>query len=387
MSSLELRFEPAQMPLNADALRQEVREFLAEMRASGVYQPGPAGWAEINRPFCLEVGRRGWLGMTWPRRYGGHERSALERYVVTEELFANSAPVRVIQATDRQNGELILRFGSEWQKLTFLPKFASGGTACAIGLSEPDSGSDLSAIRTRATKVDGGWRVNGRKVWTSSAHYSDYMTVLLRTGPIDPENRHGGMTRMLVDMSWNGMTVRPIYQMTGEHDFNEVTFDDMFVPDDMVVGEVGTAWKQLGTELAHERSSPDRWTAQLHLLRSLVDQIGLEPTEPQAQAIGRLVSHLWTLQNMSASVAGMLDRGLNPSVEASIAKDLGTHYEQEIPHLARMLVNEADRAALPTSESFNDILRYSLLFAPALTIRGGAREMLRNNIARGLGLR
>ena len=386
MSHRDLRFEPVQLPFDAQALRQEVRDFLAKMQRDGIYKVGPAGWAEVNRPFCLALGKRGWLGMTWPKRYGGHARSELERYVVTEELLANAAPIRMQQAADRQNGPLILQFGGEWQKQTFLPRFARGEASCAIGLSEPDSGSDLAAIRTRAEKVEGGWKVNGRKVWTSSAHYAQYMTLLLRTGG-KGETRHAGMTRFLVDLAWKGITIRPIVHMTGEHDFNEVTFDDVFAPDNMVIGEVDEAWKQLGAELTHERSSPDRWTAQLHLLRHLVDKVGIQPDRVEAQSVGRLVAHLWTLRNMSASIAGMLDRGLNPSVEAAIVKDLGTHYEQDIPHVARALIGEGRRAALPDNDPFSKALRYNLLFAPALTIRGGTREMLRNNIARGLGLR
>lgn len=387
MSSLDLRFQPAEMPPNAAQLRAEVRFFLADMRTKGIYTPGPAGWAEVNRPFCIELGKRGWLGMTWPKKYGGHERSAMERYVVTEELLANGAPIRALQAADRQNGPLILHYGTEWQKQTFLPKFASGEASCAIGLSEPDSGSDLAGIRTRGVKVEGGWKVSGRKVWTSSAHYSQYMTLLARTGEAGGE-RHAGMTRFLIDLSSSGIEIRPIYHMTGEYDFNEVVFDDVFVADEMLIGEVGQAWKQLSMELAHERSSPDRWTAQLHVLAQLLDHLDDEGHDRLAmQSVGRLVSHLWTLRNMSASVAGMLDRGLNPSIEASIVKDLGTHYEQEIPHVARLLVGEEARAMLPEDDSFARVLKYNLLFAPALTIRGGTREMLRNNIARGLDLR
>ena len=386
MSNAELRFEPAEMPSNVAELRAEVRAFLAQMRARGVYQPGPAGWAEVNRPFCIELGKRGWLGMTWPKKYGGHERSAMERYVVTEELLANGAPIRSAQAADRQNGPLILHYGTEWQKMTFLPQFASGAASCAIGLSEPDSGSDLGGIRTRGVRVEGGWRLTGQKVWTSSAHYSQYMTVLARTGEAGAQ-RHAGMTRFLIDLSWSGIAIRPIYHMTGEYDFNEVTYDDVFVPDEMLIGAVGEAWQQLSMELAHERSSPDRWTAQLHVLARLLDHLDEGADRHARQSVGRLVAHLWTLQKMSASVAWMLERGLNPSIEASIVKDLGTHYEQEIPHMARALVGEGERAALPEDDPLVRILKYNLLFAPALTIRGGTREMLRNNIARGLGLR
>ena len=402
MSDPDFRFTPVDLPAHAEKLRQEVRAFVKEALASGLYKVDGRGWARHDRKVSREIGRRGWIGMTWPKAYGGHERTALERYVVTEELLAQGVPMRAHWSADRQNGPLLLEFGSEWQKQTFLPKFAAGEEGCAIGLSEPDSGSDLAGIRTKAVKVEGGWRVNGRKVWTSNVHNVSYMTLLLRTDSADSaQGRHGGMTRFLVDMGWKGITVRPILQMTGEHDFNEVTFDDVFMPDSMVVGEVNGAWKQLGRELAHERSAPDRWTAVLPLLKMTIDRLGSadhplgsadhrmgdSPDRMARQSIGRMASHLWTLRNMSLSVFGMLERGENPVIEASLVKDLGTHYEQEIPHAVRTLLPEALRAQWPADDQFNAVLHFHLLAAPSITIRGGTREILRNAVARGLGLR
>ena len=206
--------------------------------------------------------------MTWPKKYGGHERHALERYVVTEELLAGGAPVRWHWTADRQTGPVILEFGTEEQRLRFLPMIASGCCCIAIGLSEPDSGSDLAAITTRAVKVNSGWTLNGRKLWTSNAQHSQFMTCFVRTST-DLDDRHAGISRFLVDMKWDGVEVRPVLNMVAEHDMNEVTFDDVFVPESMVVGEVGGAWKQIGKELAYERSAPDRWTFALHLLRHL----------------------------------------------------------------------------------------------------------------------
>ena len=431
VSDPDFRFRPVDLPAHAEKLRQEVRAFVKEALASGLYKVDGRGWARHDRKVSREIGRRGWIGMTWPKAYGGHERTALERYVVTEELLAQGVPMRAHWSADRQNGPLLLEFGSEWQKQTFLPKFAAGEEGCAIGLSEPDSGSDLAGIRTKAVKVEGGWRVNGRKVWTSNVHNVSYMTLLLRTDSADSaQGRHGGMTRFLVDMGWKGITVRPILQMTGEHDFNEVTFDDVFMPDSMVVGEVNGAWKQLGRELAHERSAPDRWTAVLPLLKMTIDRLGSadhrmgsadhrmgspdhrmgaadqrmdgdadhplgsadhrmgdSPDRMARQSIGRMAAHLWTLRNMSLSVFGMLERGENPVIEASLVKDLGTHYEQEIPHAVRALLPEGLRAQWPADDQFNAVLHFHLLAAPSITIRGGTREILRNAVARGLGLR
>jgi len=379
-------FEPAELPANSAELRREVREFLVEEVAAGTFVPDSHGWARTNSAFSRKLGARGWIGMTWPKRYGGGERHALERYVITEELLAGGAPVRGHWTADRQTGPLILAFGTEAQRLRFLPEIAAGRCNIAIGLSEPDSGSDLAAIRTKAERVDGGWKINGRKAWTSNAHNAQFMTAFVRTSA-DPANRHSGVSRFLIDMAWPGVTVRPIINMIGEHDLNEVTLDDVYVPEDMVIGEVGGAWKQIGTELAHERSAPDRWLASHDLLRRVIDGAGAIPDRSKRVPIGRAIAHLWTLQNMSMSIAGMLERGQNPSFEASIVKDLATHYDQEIPKLARQVISEDQRTRFPIDGGYEASLYYNLLYSPALTIKGGTREILRNNIARGLGLR
>ncbi len=384
MSTPSFRFSPAELPPGARNLRQEVREFLAQERMAGCVQRSSYGWARNDASFSEKLGARGWIGMTWPRRYGGHERHALERYVVTEELLAGGAPVRWHWTADRQTGPLILEFGTEAQRLRFLPQIACGKCCIAIGLSEPDSGSDLAAIRTKAAKVAGGWRINGRKVWTSNAQHAQFMTSFVRTSS-DENDRHAGISRFLIDMSWNGVRVRPILNLLAEHDMNEVTFDDVFVPDEMVLGEPGSAWKQIGKELTYERSAPDRWLAAFDLLLRSVDQAGA--SAHSRQALGRAMAHLWTLKHMSMSIAGMLERGENPSIEASIVKDLGTQFDQEVPALARQISGGLDGAAAVTHPAYEESLYYNLLYSPALTIKGGTREILRNNIARGLGLR
>ena len=386
MNAPRFRFAPAELPEDADEIRNQVRAFLAEERASGSLRRNSHGWARNDAAFSQRLGARGWIGMTWPKQYGGHERHALERYVVTEELLAGGAPVRWHWTADRQTGPLILEFGTEQQRLRFLPEIAAGRCCIAIGLSEPDSGSDLAAIQTRAVKVDGGWTLNGRKLWTSNAQHAQFMTCFVKTSS-NPEDRHAGISRFLLDMKWNGITVRPVLNMVAEHDMNEVVLDNVFVRDDMVIGEVGGAWKQIGTELAYERSAPDRWLASFDLLLRTLDKARPTPSQRQRDSLGRAVAHLWTLRNMSMSVAGMLQRGLNPSVEASMVKDLATHFDQEVPNLARIVAGEGQRGAQPPDPAYEDSLYYNLLYSPALTIKGGTREILRNNIARGLGLR
>jgi alkylation response protein AidB-like acyl-CoA dehydrogenase len=326
--------------------------------------------------------------MTWPKKYGGHERSHLERYVVTEELLAARAPTRAHSTADRQSGPVILRYGQEEIRQKILPQIARGELCFCIGLSEPNSGSDVFAASTRATKTDGGWLVNGRKIWTSNAHQSDYMIALLRTSPATKENRRHGLTQFLVDMTTPGITTRPIINLTGSHDFNEVVFDDAFLPDSHLIGEVDMAWKQATDELAYERSGPDRWIETFSCLVELVRVAGEEPSERLAEGIGREVAHLATLRRMSLSVAGMLQAGKTPAVEAAVVKDLGTNFEQALPDKVRLLAPETGDA-LPDSNDnrFEEALRYATLIAPKLTIQGGTREVLRGIIARGLGLR
>ena len=176
-------FPPPEMPPGTDALRAEVRAFLAKSRTAEGWRPDSDFGSDWSASFSRALGARGWIGMTWPKRYGGHERSALERYVVIEELLAAGVPVYAHWVADRQSGPLLLRFGSEEQRQTILPRIAAGECYFAIGMSEPDSGSDLASVRTRAVRTNDGWRIDGTKVWTSNAHRSHYMIALCRTGP------------------------------------------------------------------------------------------------------------------------------------------------------------------------------------------------------------
>jgi alkylation response protein AidB-like acyl-CoA dehydrogenase len=378
-----LRFELADLPPTMHALRAEVRSFLKDTLGDRPAILRAQAWRDFDPDFSRKVGARGWIGMTWPKKWGGHERSFLERYVVTEEMLAAGAPLGAHRVADRQSGPILLRFGTEAQCEEFLPKIVRGELAFAIGMSEPDSGSDLASIRARATRTEGGFVLDGTKIWTTQAHRCQYMLGLFRTAP-PTEDKHQGLSQFVIDLGLPGIAIRPILDLSGEHHFNEVVFDNVFIRSTALVGVEGRGWEQVSTELAYERSGPERYLSSIALLMELIRAESRRTERRGAVAIGRLVAHLATLRQMSLSVASMLERGEKPNAEAAVVKDLGTTFEQEIPEVVHGLLNVEPTASGVELEA---VLGSLLLAAPAFSLRGGTREILRGIIARELGLR
>jgi alkylation response protein AidB-like acyl-CoA dehydrogenase len=369
----------------AEALRSEVRAFLESSIRDRTPLQRAESWNGFDRAFSRALGTRGWLGMTWPKRYGGHERSSFERYVVVEETLAAGAPVSAHWIADRQSGPTLLKFGTEAQKDAILPRIAAGECVFCIGMSEPDSGSDLAAVRTRAEKVEGGWRVTGTKLWTTNAHEADYMILFCRSSG-SPADRHKGTSQLLIDMkATEGMTVRPILDLAGQHHFNEVHFDAAFVPETALIGEEGAGWGQVMSELAFERSGPERFLSSIQLLLELIRALEGSDSDLAQLTIGRLTAHLLALRQLSRGVATLLEAHADASIQAAVVKDLGATFEQDLPEIARTLVD-----AEPDRQSTRDllaVLAYTMMSAPSFSLRGGTREILRGIIARGLGVR
>jgi len=363
----------------AHALRSEVRDFLEAERAANTFAPACDSWSDFSESFSRKLGARGWLGMTWPKVYGGYERPLLERWVVTEELLAAGAPVGAHWIADRQSGPQILRHGTEEQKRFFLPRIAKGECYFAIGMSEPGAGSDLSSVRTRAERTSGGWKLTGQKVWTSWAHLAHWSIVFCRTSP-PAEDRHAGFSQFIVDLAWPGVTIRPIINLAGEHHFNEVYFDAVFVPDDRVLGNIGAGWSQLMGELALERSGPERFLSTFPLLAAFAERAEAE----NETALGTLVAELFSLRQMSYSVAGRLMAGVTPSVEAALVKDVGTLFEQRIQEVVREGLTVA---TLMADDNLQRHYTRAVLRSPSFTLRGGTSEILRGVVARAVGLR
>ena len=368
---------------SAEALRAEVRDFLARELADFPASKRIKTWAGFSDEFSRKLGERGWIGMTWPREYGGQGRSAIERYVVLEEMLAAGAPVAAHWIADRQSGPLLLKVGTEEQKRRILPMIARGECYFCIGMSEPDSGSDLAATRTRAVRVDGGWRINGTKLWTTYAHKSHYIILYCRTGQSD--DRHRGTSQFLIDLKTPGITVRPIVDISGATHFNEVVFEDVLVSDDALLGNEGEGWKQVMSELAYERSGPERFLSSFILLVELMRVLGQSPDAEAKRIVGRLGAHFVVMRQLSRSVAGLLQQGADPTLKASVVKDLGAVLEQELPEVLRGL---ADRTPdLGSTDMLEAVHAWAVLNVPSFSLRGGTREILRGIIARGLGLR
>ena len=361
-------------------LRIEVREFLQEQLAGMSISQRAHSWHGFNAGFSRQVAAKGWIGMVWPKQYGGGERSGLERYVMLEEMLAAGAPVSLHWTGDRQSGPLLLSLGTEAQKQKYVPRLAKAEIFFCIGLSEPDAGSDLANLRTRAVKVDGGWIINGTKVWTTGAHLKHYMIMLCRTQARDETNRHAGMSQFVVDLATPGLQIRPIQNLAGEHYFNEVVFTDCFVADDCLISTEGKGWKQAMGELALERSGPERFLTAAIMLQELVRLASKYPSQRATIEIGKLSAQLATLRRMSFSVASAMQQGIDVGTAGSFVKDLGSVFEQSIPDLARDLfdLGELD------DEDFLGVFRYVMLASPSFSIYGGTREILRGIISKAL---
>ena len=378
------RFDICRLPPEAEALRQKVWAFFEEELSHMTPLQRADSWDGFDRDFSRKMAAKGWIGLTWPERYGGHERTALERYVVLEEALVAGAPVSAHWIAERQSGPILLSFGNEEQCHKILPGIAKGELVFCIGMSEPDSGSDLASLRSPAKRSDDGWLLNGAKVWTTNAHEADYMIGLFRTST-DPDNRRGGLSQFLIDMKTPGITVNPIVDLPGREHFNEVVFEDVHLSHDCLIGTEGEGWDQVTAELAYERSGPERYLSSIQILLALVDELKANPSERGTIAVGELMARLATLRAMSLSLASMLEKGQNPSLEATMVKDLGTGFEQTLPDIAQSLIDLE-----PDPDSGSDmqmVLSFLIQAVPSFSLRGGTREILRGIIARGLGLR
>src|ERR1700722_5114176 len=385
-----VRFDATELTARELSLQAEVRAFLvAELGRDTGRRPGLGMNGAASREFSRKLGARGWLGMALPKRYGGAERRAVDRFVATEELLRYGAPAGPHSGgphglAGRQTGAVINRFGTDEQKARFLPGIASGEFGFSVGLSEPGAGSDLAAIRTRAVRDGDGWVISGQKVWTTGAHRNDYIVVLCRTS--DEPDRRDGLTQFIVDLAAPGLAVHPIAMLDGSADFNEVVFDNVAVGPDAVLGDLGHGWSQTTAELALERGGPDRFMSVYPVVEAFLREAGsAEPSclgEQARRFLGRATATFWVLRNMALSIARAVDRGESSVHQAALLKEMATRFEQDV--ITALLEVIDIQPACDSPSVFEQILCEAILTRPVFTIRGGTSEILRSVAAKAI---
>ena len=377
------------------AFRQEIRAFLAQELAHETVMED--GWiAGFSLEFSRKLGAHGWIGLTWPKKHGGQEKTYLDRVILTEELLRAGAPVAAHWLGDRQVGPALLAYGSEEQKAEILPRLTKGEIVFCLGMSEPGAGSDLASLRTKAVEEGDHFVITGQKIWTSFAHVADYVYLVARTDSNVP--KHKGISEFLIDMKLPGITVRPLVDITGEHHFNEVFFDSVRVPKRWLIGEKNRGWYQIASQLDYERSGIERLLSNYPLFRDTLkyaQETGLTRDPLVRNQLAQLQIDLEMGRLLVYRVAWMLTKGGVPNYEAAMAKCFCTEVEQRIAQTVSSLLGDyavllpgppVGRAGSPAARLAGRVAR-EYLYAPAYTIQGGTSNILRNIMAiRGLGL-
>ena len=375
-----------------DQFRKEVRDFLEKEWPKDPAKVQEDQWAcASSREFSKKLAKKGWIGLTWPKKYGGQERSYLDRLILTEEVLRCGAPVHHHWFADRQMGPAILAHGTEEQKQEFLPGIISGEFAFCIGQSEPQAGSDLVSVQTRAVEDGDYFVVNGQKVWTSGAHEADYKYMIARTDPDAP--KHRGISEIIVDMKLPGITCRPLLDISGSSHLNEVFLDNVRIHKKYLVGEKNRGWYQIMSQLDYERSGVERLMSNYPILMDLVEWAKTAKLEePQRthvrQQLAGLLTEFEVGKLLCYRIAWMLSSGVVPNYETAMTKFYCTEYEQRLANAATQMLGIYGQL-MPGSKAaiFGGRLARAFLYSPAYTLQGGTSQVMRTIVAtRGLGL-
>lgn len=360
--------------MSSSEIRTRIRTLLDEWLSAGRFTPTVDCWLRsVDRDFSRALGEAGLLGMTWPVEYGGEGRPNTDRLALTEEMLRVGAPVTAHWIAERQIGPAVLRAGTEELKAQVLPDIVAGRAIIGLGMSEPESGSDLASVRTRAVPTEGGWILNGHKIWTTQAHNATGMYILARTS--EEEKKHQGLSEFVIDMDSPGIEVSPIVDLAGEHHFNEVRYTDVFVPRERLIGTEGEGWKQVVEQLSFERGGPERALSTWVLVPEVLAADGLRTDEGALRDLGQVVAELSALRHMYRRIAAALDAGEAPVRLAAASKFIGNGFEKGLIDIARRIV--------PTpGENLAGLIQQALWASPAFGIRGGAEDVLLGIVAK-----
>ncbi len=370
-------------------LTQEEQSFQDEVRAWLVENhPGPEpdgeeAKFEFRRAWQRELHEAGWAGISWPKEYGGRGATLIEQAIFSEEMARAKAPSPANVLGLVMGGPVVIAHGSGEQKERFLEPILSGEEIWCQGFSEPESGSDLASLKTRAVQEDGGWRVTGQKVWTTYAHEAKWCMLLARSDADAP--KHKGLTYFICDMDQDEIEVRPLRQITGEAEFNEIFLEDAYIPDENLVGGEGNGWNVAITTLMHERAGLGAASAitvrrELDELIALINERGLAGDPLIRQRIAEVKIGVEALRlGALRALTQQMKVGI-PGPEGSLAKWEWATVNQKLTELAVDVLGPD--ALVPESE-----WAYRFLRARANSIEGGTTEVMKNIIAeRVLGL-
>ncbi len=376
------------------AFRQEVKDFLKEEWKEDLnVVPGSEEWWAIEMDMRKKLANKGWLALSWPEEYGGSGATVMQQVVFSDEWSYAHAPGRDGEGIG-YIGPAIMVHGTEEQKKQHIGGIARGEVVWCQGYSEPEAGSDLASLSTRAALEGDEWVINGQKIWTSQAHFADWILLVARTDPEAP--KHKGITMLLADMKTPGVSVRPIIDMTNGHVFNEIFFDNVRVPKENVVGEVNRGWYAGMTLLDFERSGVEYAAVSRRALDETI-KFALE-----TQVNGKKLIELPTVRNklsemavnievsymMSYQIAWLQAKGEVPNKEASMGKMFGTEIEQRTFQTAMHILGLYGQL-LPGSKGapLHGFIENNYLKSIADTIQSGTSEIQRRIVAtRGLGL-
>jgi alkylation response protein AidB-like acyl-CoA dehydrogenase len=368
------------LPPELDALAAEAAALGNEWAARRPF-PEDSWIAAHDAGLAKELAARGWIGMTWPVEHGGGGRTPLERFVVFEQLISRGAPLAAMWFADRQMGPTLLQFGSEEQRQRWLPGILAGESMWCIGMSEPDHGSDVANLRTRAVRDGDDWVVSGQKVWTSGAHLADWIYLIARTDPDAPP--HQGLSELVVDMHTPGIEVTPIVDMTRDGHFCEVHLDEVRVPAENLVGELNGSFRQLMRQMEHERGGVDRLVSNRMLYEAVRRSPWLDTSDPivrqELAAIesGYRIGRLLVLRETV---------GQAPPSFSAATKTFCTELEQRVAGFCARVAGPYATLLDPGGDLGSRIAR-NVAYAPAYTIMGGTSQILRNILGeRVLGL-
>jgi alkylation response protein AidB-like acyl-CoA dehydrogenase len=380
-----------------EALRHELRQWLVDHLPweYGVGLPPRFDTLEetvaFGRRWQAELAADGWVAVTWPPEVGGRGLDALENYVVTEELARARAPELVGRIGINLVGPTLLAHGTDGQRRRWLPAIRTADELWCQLFSEPDAGSDLASLTTRAVPADGGYRVTGRKVWTSYAQFADWGLCLARTEPDAPRPQQG-ISALAVDMHAPGIEVRPLVQLTGEAEFNEVWLDDVFVPADQLIGEQGKGWTVAGSTLAHERGvNPRQLVIHGQLLEELLrtaDQRGGFDRRRARQALAEAFLEVRIFQLHNWRSLSRLARGEAPGPEGSLLKLYWSEMSKRLHRTALDILGPAAPLWRGAADNPGDgAWQRSFLYYQASSVFAGTNEIQRSLVGeRVLGL-